>query len=127
MELPWQEPVKIPDGNHSGEITRIQYRFEPYEYTDVCVKIDMENAKIELKYGCPSILTENSKLGKLLIAMGAKFEKGKKEDPEKVLVGKRVTFMTLTKKSKKDKTKEYSEIVEDSIEPEVTSEKIEEK
>jgi len=120
MELEWKESIKIQDGLHDGEITRIEYKTDPYEYTDIYIKVD--NTDFEIKYGCPSILSEGSKLGKLLIAMGAKFEKGKKIDPEKVLVGTKVKFMSITKKAKDGK--EYSNVVDDSIKPAVPIEKV---
>lgn len=119
-ELEWKESIKIPDGNKSGEITKVVERIEPYEYTDVFVKPD--DIDVELRYGCPTLLSENSKLGRLMFAFGEKFEVGNKLDPEKVLVGKRVAFMTLTKKNKDNK--EFSEIVADSLKPEVESEKV---
>lgn len=119
-ELEWKEAIKIPDGNHSGEITKVEERTEPFEYTDVFVKLD--DFDVELRYGCPTVLSENSKLGRLMVTFGEGFEAGKKLNPEKVLVGKRVVFMTLTKQDK-DK-KEFSKIVDDSLKPEVTTEKV---
>jgi hypothetical protein len=114
-ELEWKEPIEIQDGKHSGTIIRVEFRSDPYEYTDIVIKLD--DADIEMKYGCPTVLSENSKLGRLVIAMGEKFEKGKKVNPEKTLKDKKVEFMTLTKKSKQDSKKSYSEIVADSIKP----------
>lgn len=119
-ELEWQEAIKIPDGNHYGEITKVTERTEPYEYTDIFVKLD--DLDVELRYGCPTMLSENSKLGRLMVAFGQKFEVGSTLDPEKVLVGKRVVFMTLTKKNKDNK--EFSEIVADSLKPEVETDKV---
>lgn len=111
-ELEWQEPVKIPDGNHVGVITRVEFRTDPYRYTDLFVKVgDLET---ELKYGCPTILSENSKLGRLATTFGAKYEKGGKVDIEKTFKGKEVTFMTI---NKKDGNKEFARIVEDSLKP----------
>lgn len=120
MELEWKEPVKIPDGSQSGEITKVEYRDEPYQYTDIFIKID--NLDFELKYGCPTILSPDSKLGRLMKVFGAASEAGTKLDPDKVLIGKRVVFMTLMKKNKDGK--EYSEIVADSIKPEVETQKV---
>lgn len=114
MELEWKTPINIPDGKQSGKIIRIDYRTDPYEYTDIVIKLD--EGDFEMKYGCPTVASPNSKLGRLLEIFGAKFETKGKVDPEKVFVGKRVEFMTITKKSKKD-NKEYSEIVEDSVKP----------
>ncbi len=113
MELEWKEAVKIPDGNHTGVISKIIYRTEPYEYTDVYIKVD--DSEIEIKYGCPTVLSDNSKLGRLLKAFGTKSVAGTILDPEKVLVGQKVQFMTIAKKGKGDI--EYAEIVTDSIKP----------
>ena len=53
-----------------------------------------------------------------MVAFGAAFEKGKKIDPEKVLIGRQVNLMTLKKKTTKDgKTSEFVEVVEDSLKP----------
>lgn len=114
MELEWKEPVKILEGTHKGKITKVVYREEPYEYTDVFIKL--EDADVEIKYGCPTVLSENSKLGRLLKAFGVDAVAGTLIDPEKALVGQKVIFMTLNKKSKKDGN-EYAEIVTDSIKP----------
>jgi len=112
VELEWKESIQIQDGRHTGKITKIDYRTDPYEYTDVFVLLD--DVEIEIKYGCPTVLSENSKLGRMLKAFGQEFAKGKKVDPEEVLVGKLVQFMTIAK-SREGKT--FSEIVEDSIKP----------
>ena len=114
MELEWKEAVKIPDGSHTGVISKVVYRTEPYEYTDIYVKLD-DSENIEIKYGCPTVLSENSKLGRLLKVFGADSTAGTIIDPEKVLVGKKVVFMTMAKKSKDGN--EYAEIVTDSIKP----------
>jgi len=114
-ELEWKDPIKIPDGRHTGVITRVGSKEEPYKYTEIFIKLDDIEADIELRYGCPTILTENSKLGRLMIAFGEQFEKGKKIKPAEILKNKKIKFMTLMKKAK-DK-KEYSEIVADSIKP----------
>ena len=113
MELEWKEPIIIPDGKHTGEIVKIVYRDEPYEYTDIVIKID--GIDIELKYGCPTILSEGSKLGRLMQMFGVEAKSGTKINPETALVNKKVEFMTLMKKNKDGR--EYAEVVADSIKP----------
>lgn len=120
MKFKWKESISIPDGNHQGEITKIVNRTDPYDYTDIFIKVD--GFDVELKYGCPSILSENSKLGRLMQSFGQQFQKDVEIDIEEILKGKRVTFMTLTKKTK-DK-KEFSEIVSDSLKPLVETVKV---
>lgn len=112
MELEWKETITISDGNHTGVISKIEYRHEPYEYTDVFIKLD--DADVELKYGCPTNLSELSKLGLLLQAFGVESKAGTKIDPEVILKGQKVSLMTISKK-KGDKV--FSEIVSESIKP----------
>jgi len=112
-ELKWSEPVKIPDGNYTGIITNISYRTEPYEYTDIFVKIN--NLDIEIKYGVPTKLSPQTRLGKLMLEFGEKCKLGEKINLHEILVNKKVKFMTIVK-SNKDGL-EYAEIVEDSLKP----------
>ena len=111
MELEVKANKRIEDGKHKGVISRIEYRTEPFEYTDVY--INMPEEKIEVKYGCPTNLSEQSKLGRLLTSLRVKLEVGKKVDIDKELVGKAVEFMTIVRRTKEGK--EFAEIVEDSI------------
>lgn len=113
-KLTWKKSIDIPDGTHTGEIVDIFMRYEPYEYTDIVIKLD--GFDFDLKYGCPSILSENSKLGKLMLAFGETFEVDKEVDIDATLMHKRVSFMVLKQKGKDGK--EYSNIVEGSIKPE---------
>lgn len=112
VKLTWKESIQIPDGKHTGQIMRIESRTEPYEYTDIIIKPDDQD--VELKYGCPTVLSENSKLGTLMMAFGSMFEKGKEISISEYLVGKRVQFMTLTKARD---GKNFAEIVKDSVKP----------
>jgi len=112
-EFEWKPTIKIPEGKHTGVITKITYKEEPFSYTDVHIKLD--DVDIELKYGCPSVLSETSKLGRLLVAFGEEFEVGKKVKPEELLVGKKVQLMTINKKNKDNK--EFARVVEDSVKP----------
>ena len=116
MEIEWKENIQIQDGNHNGIITKIEYRDEPYEYTDVFIRLD--EADVEIKYGCPTILSANSKLGRLLQVFGTTPQPKTKTNPETVLVNQKVKFMTITKKNKDGR--EYAEIVADSIKPNVS-------
>lgn len=110
-ELEAKEVIRLDDGRHEGEIVRIEYREEPYEYTDVIIK--ETETELEIKYGCPTSVSEASKLGRLLAAISKEdIEPKKKYDPEKILVGKKVSFMTMNEKSDKG---EFARIVADSI------------
>jgi len=112
MEFEVKESRPLEDGKHNGKIVAVEYRDTPYEYTDVV--IEEAKTKIKLKYGCPSIVSEKSRLGKLLLAFKLVLKVGEKIDPEKVLVGKEVVFMTLTEKTDKG---EFSNIVAESVKP----------
>jgi len=101
-------------GVHSGEISRVEYRTEPYSYTDVFIKLKAKDGEeVELKYGAPSNVGTNTKLGKLLLAF-EKIEIGSKVDPAKVLVGRKVSFQTLNETTAKGT---YARIVVGSIKP----------
>ena len=108
MEFEVKESKKIEDGAHEGVIVGVVYRTDPYEYTDIQVK---ENgSEVVLKYGCPSEVTDKSRLGRLL----SKFTEvriGDKLDPESILKDKKVIFMTL------NNDKGFTDIVVDSIKP----------
>jgi len=115
MKLIWKAQIKIPDGSHQGEIVRVEYRDQPFSYTDLVLKLnDVEGA--EITYGCPSVLTPTSKLGTVMQLFGSKFEVGAETDPS-ILIGKKCTFMTINKKSKKNPAQEYAEVVSESLKP----------
>ena len=104
MELEVKENISLEEGQHKGSITKVEYRNKPefkYEYVDVFVKPD--GKEFEIKYGCPKYLSEDSKLGKLLVLFGADVKPKTKIDPDKFLVGKKVTFVSVNE-SKDDKT-----------------------
>lgn len=113
MEFEIKEEVKIEDGAHTGAIVAVEYRTEPYKYTDVI--IEFEEGK-RIKYGCatPFAVTKGHKLGRLLEAFGAKLEPGQKVDPEKVLVGKKCIFSTFTEEKGGSS---YANIVPNTLKP----------
>ena len=116
MELVPKESISLEDGKHAGKVSKIEYREEPYKYTDVFVKPD--GFDFELKYGCPTNDGIGGKLMKLL-AKFTKIEAGKMVDPEKVLLAQDVSFMSM-QEEKGDKT--FVRIVEGSLKPLVSKE-----
>ncbi len=114
MEIEMKKAKKLDDGIHHGEIVKVSYDTEPYEYTRIHIKVDTED--MELEYSAPTNLSENSKLMRVLKAFGVEFVSEKKIDPETVLKGQKVQFQVINKPSKKDGNI-YSEIVEDSLKP----------
>ena len=111
MEIEVKETKNLEDGKHDGKVTRVEYRTEPFSYTDVYVK--EKETEFELKYGAPTSLTAKSKLGKLLSNF-IELKPGEKLDPEKVLVGKKVQFMTMVEKTMDG---EFTKIVDGSLKP----------
>ena len=111
MELECKEYKKIEDGKYTGIITKIEQRITPegYKYVDISIKLD--NQETELKYGTPQNLSKISKLGKL-INQFIELESGKTYNIEKILINKKVLFMTQNE-TKGDKT--YAKIIPDTI------------
>lgn len=115
MELPVEKTIRIEDGVHEGLITKVEYRTKPYTYTDVFVETQTSGGKVELRYGCPTKLTKETKLGKLLLGFGAGLKIGEKVDPESYLVGKKVKFQTINEMVEGKGT--FARIVEGSLKP----------
>ena len=112
-EFEIKAPLSLEDGAHKGVISKIEYRDDPYKYADIYIK--PEGSEAEIKYGCPGgSVSENSKLGKLL-AKFVELKVGDKIDPEKVLIGRKVVFMSIKEEAKDGRG--YSRIVENSIKP----------
>lgn len=112
MELEIRDPLVLGDGVQKGKIFKIEYRDEPYRYCDIWIKEDTTG--LELKYGVPTSSSINSKLVMLL----SKFEKiatGTKVDPEKILMGRKVQFMTMTEETSKGG--KFLRIVDNSVRP----------
>jgi len=119
MEFEVKEPICLAEGKHEGEITKIEYREEPYRYTDIYIK--EKESGIELKYGCPTTGSINGKLMRTI----SKFQDvkaGMKVDPEKILIGKEVVFMTINEDTKEGT---FIRIVENSLKPKTSEEKVE--
>lgn len=109
VKLKCKESISIEDGLHTGKITKVEYRTEPYDYTDVFIQLD--DIKAELKYGCPTHLSENSKLGRL-ISLFVKLTVDKEVDIDKVLIGKELQFQTVNKTTAKGT---FAEILGETI------------
>lgn len=110
MELEIKEYKTISDGQHQGIIKRIEYREEPYRYTDLF--IDCEGT--ELKYGMPTATSTKSKLVKTLMKFDTKLKGGDKVDPEKVLIGKKCFFMTMIEETENGS---FVRIIDQSLKP----------
>jgi hypothetical protein len=105
MEIEVKESMKILDGKHEGIVTEIRYREQPFPYTDFVLEFE-EGKKVIT--GVPTSLTIDSKLGKILVDFGASLEVGGTVDPEKVMIGKKCSFMTMT-------SGKYANVVQGSL------------
>ena len=92
MKLSVKPSNKIEDGKHTGKITAVEYREKPYEYTDFVIEFEGKR----LKYGVPTALTPDSKLGRLLKAFAVDVKVGNDIDPDEVMTGREVEFVTIT-------------------------------
>ena len=109
MELIPKKNKNIEEGIHKGVIIGVTYREEPYRYTDITIEVAGED--IERTYGCPTSAGMDSKLMSLLSKFTEVVE-NKPIDPEKVLVGQKITFMILHKEKE---GKKFDRIVDESI------------
>lgn len=97
INLPVKESISIPEGKHNAEITRIELDERGgFRYIDVYYRLTKPD--IELRSGCPANLSANSKLGKL-ISVFTKLKPGKDMDIQKILVGQKVTLMTINEET----------------------------
>ena len=110
-ELEVKSVVSLDDGVHSGVIVEVEFREEPYDYTDLWISYDNEDNKLRVSY--PTYLSRNSKLGQLLERFGFTLKVGEKLDVEKMLVGKTIVFQTVTKKNKDGK--EFANVIPESV------------
>ena len=111
MELKIEEVKKIEEGKQIGKIVGVEYREKPYEYTDLI--IEMQNG-MKMKYGLPTSVTIESRLGKALIAFGASLEVGGTTDPDKVFIGKGCTFLVTNEKTDRGT---FAKIVPNTLKP----------
>ena len=111
MKIEVQEVKSIEDGKHIGKIIDLEYRDQPYKYTDVLIEL-ANGAK--LKAGFPTLVNKDSKLGNLLIKFGATMEVGTSIDLESYLVGKACSFLTQSESTPRGT---FAKIVTSSIKP----------
>ena len=119
-ELICKESISIPEGVHTGVIQVVEDRTTPqgFLYTDIYVSVDnlkdSNDKPFTIKYGCPTNLSEVSKLGKLLSNF-VEVKPKEKYDPKTILEDKKVTYMTMEEKGTDGNT--YAKIVEGSLKP----------
>jgi len=113
MKIQIHEPKIVPDGKHIGVITAVEYRKEPFEYTDIIIGFKENEIDYSVKCGFPTMVTPISKLGKLLTKFGEKLKIGDEVDPD-VLIGLQCQFVTITETTNKGK---FAKVVQESIHP----------
>ena len=106
-----QKAFKLDDGVHTGLITALEERTEPYRYIDVV--IELADKRI-LKVGYPNSIMQESKLGKLLMRFGAVLKEGDNVVMDAWLVNKQCTFQSISE-TKGDKT--FPKIIGESLKP----------
>ena len=113
MNIPVEKANKINDGLHNGVIIAVNYRTNPYKYTDYVIEFKLEDeAIIQLKAGFPTKLYEQSKHGDMLKQFGFVIAEGLEIDPDK-MIGRHVQFQTITKGK-------FAEIVQESLKPAIS-------
>jgi hypothetical protein len=112
MEIEAKSGSILEDGKHEGVIVGIQYRENPYKYFDLLIEFFPGS---NIKCGFPQLLTPNNKTGELMARFGVVIIPSEKYNLEKIFVGKKVVFMTITKVSKNGKS--YSNVIHESVKP----------
>lgn len=117
------ELIDVPNGEHTGVIQDLTKTPEDAEFQYYSIEIAMEDVKtsqgtpVVLRYSMPVPkygVTDGNKVGRTLLSMGAveKIEKDGTYNLKELLLGKRCKFMTKKKKSKKDPSLEFAEIID---------------
>lgn len=109
FEIQIEEVKRVEEGKQIGKIVQIDYREKPYRYTDIV--IELANG-IRLKTGFPTSITQESKLGKLLIKFGIELKVGTKICLEDVLIGKAITFLTVNNETERGT---FARVIQESI------------
>ncbi|MBR9703066.1 hypothetical protein GOV10_03460 [Candidatus Woesearchaeota archaeon] len=101
----------LEEGQHTGVITHIEERKEPFEYLDLVIESDGVNVKA----GYSDKLRVGSKLGNLVELFGGSLDVGNHLDLEELFVNRAVTFIII-RKAVKDKGT-FSNVIADSVKP----------
>ena len=110
MKIEIKEIKSVSDGTHTGKIVGVEYRTEPYQYTDYVIEFTEKEETYKLKAGYPTNLCKGSKHAIFLEQFGMELVVGTQVDPESFTVGKEVTFLTMTEGN-------FANIVAKSVKP----------
>lgn len=120
MEYEMKKGLVIPDGVHIGHIVDEEVRSQQWNgkeisYQDLVVSVEdtlsQDGKPIQIKVSYPASLTENSALNKLLERLGIRLKIGERFD-SKTLVGRKVAYQTMTKKTDRG---EFAEILKETL------------
>lgn len=113
MKIKAEKAIKLEDGKYTGKVTGVEYRDDPYDYTDVL--IEESKSKLVLKCGMPSKITEDTMLGLFVSNFtGKSIEVDKEYDVEEITKDQKVEFMVMNKKTGKGS---FCNILPDSVKP----------
>ena len=128
MDIP-VEPDRVqtpvPDGVHQGAIVaadenRQNHHGRDIVYLDLTLTVgdvaDERGQLAEVKVGYPVPATPSSMLGQLLQRFNIQVTPGQTVNSRQ-LVGRICTYQTITKPSRRDPTRQYSEVIRDSLKP----------
>lgn len=112
--------IEIVDGLHSGVVTKYRIRDSEagYSYLDYYLSVDgvdVGGKPFELKAGYPLPVQPSSMAGELYARFSVPVMVGVVVEPA-VLVGRRVRYMTVDKKSARD-GKVYTEVLRETLKP----------
>jgi len=115
------ESVKVEDGRYDGVIKEVNEITEPFNYIHFVIEFDIEETKMTFDYSCPANVTidkitgnPTSKLAETLKNFNFEIKKDSDitvKDIESHFVGLKVNSLLQQKKSKKDESKIYIEVI----------------
>jgi len=116
MKVPVTKSFRVEDGSHKGIITEVNFRDKPHKYTDLVIEFQPDgfDKKIQLTVGFPTVITNESRLGRLLKRFGVDLVEDTDLEPDKILVNKPCSFMTLTEKNDNGS---FTKVIHESVKP----------
>ena len=119
VELDVHKSVVLPEGRYEGVVVGVDERRttlkdsgEEATYLDVLMEVVHEGKAVRMRYGCRAFVSRRSKLGRLLMDFGVDLDSAVRVDVDKVLVGRRVSFMAV-----RDADSGYLNVVDGSLKP----------
>jgi len=123
MQLKIEASKGLDEGKHTGKTTKLEVRpakdksgkVLDYSYAELYIKADDAVTDFEVRYSMPYKPGEKGKLAMTLAAfLGRELKVGETVDPEKILVGRNVSFMVMDEVTAKGT---FSRVVDGSLKP----------